>query len=127
MEEQWKDVLGFPDYKVSDLGNFIFKEKTKIGKGGCEIFLKERSLIKTKNIHNHIHMHLINGKIKKNTSLHRIVFETFKHEIPKGMIINHINGIKNDCRLINLECITQSENIIHAYKTGLYYKKYVKI
>lgn len=52
-------------------------------------------------------------------SLHKVVYETFVSKVEKGMIINHNNSLKNGNRLVNLEAITQSCNIIHAYKTGL--------
>jgi hypothetical protein len=48
---------------------------------------------------------------------------TFVGEIKKGYVINHINGIKSDNRLVNLEMVTQSENILHAYETGLIKRK----
>lgn len=50
---------------------------------------------------------------------HRLVWETFNGEIPKGLAINHKNGIKTDNRLVNLELVTYSENMIHAFRTGL--------
>lgn len=56
-------------------------------------------------------------KIKngKNYQLHRLIWETYKGEIPKGYIIHHINGNKKDNRIENLACISQKEhNIIHA-------------
>lgn len=36
------------------------------------------------------------------------------------LTVNHINGVKMDNRLVNLEAVTQSENMTHAYRTGLH-------
>lgn len=52
-------------------------------------------------------------------SVHRAVYESFVGDIPKGMQINHKDGDKlNNC-LENLEVVTPSENMQHAWKTGL--------
>lgn len=54
------------------------------------------------------------------TSVHRFVYETWHEKIvPKGMVINHIDGNKTNNHYLNLECITPSENTRHAYDTGL--------
>lgn len=50
---------------------------------------------------------------------HRLIWEATNGPIPEGMEINHINGIKNDNRLANLEVVTRSENARHAYRVGL--------
>lgn len=50
---------------------------------------------------------------------HRLIWESVNGPIPEGMQINHINGIKTDNRIDNLECVTQQENIRHAYENGL--------
>lgn len=49
--------------------------------------------------------------------IHRIVYETFVGDIPKNMVINHINGDKKDNRLENLELITPSKNRLHSIET----------
>lgn len=56
---------------------------------------------------------------EKNYLVHRVVYETFYGKIPDGLQINHINGVKSDNRLRNLEVVTASENIRHAVRTGL--------
>ena len=50
---------------------------------------------------------------------HRFIWEAVHGPIPEGMVINHINGIKTDNRLANLECVTQSRNTKPAFETGL--------
>ena len=51
--------------------------------------------------------------------LHCIVWETFIGEIPDSMQINHIDGDKHNNCLENLELVTPSENMCHAWKMGL--------
>lgn len=50
---------------------------------------------------------------------HRMIWESVHGPIPQGMQINHINGIKTDNRIVNLELVTPSENTKHAYRLGL--------
>jgi len=50
---------------------------------------------------------------------HRLIWESVSGPIPRGMQINHINGCKTDNRISNLEVVTPSENLSHAYRTGL--------
>lgn len=52
-------------------------------------------------------------------SWHRVVAETYLVKLNEDMVVNHINGIKTDNRVENLEWVTQSENILHAWETGL--------
>lgn len=59
-----------------------------------------------------------NGK-RIHASAHRLVWQHFFGDIPDGLIINHKNGIKDDNRPENLEVVTYSESIKHAYRFGL--------
>lgn len=56
---------------------------------------------------------------QKQMRIHRLVWEYFNGTIPKGMQINHVNGVGTDNSIKNLELCTQSENIRHADNLGL--------
>lgn len=46
---------------------------------------------------------------KRYLSFPKIVWETFKGDIPNGYVIDHKNKMKLDNRLTNLECISEKE------------------
>lgn len=50
---------------------------------------------------------------------HILKARTFLKPVPGKFYVNHINGIKIDNDEQNLEWVTSSENLIHAYVTGL--------
>ncbi|MCE7793455.1 hypothetical protein K8O68_13600 [Salipaludibacillus sp. CUR1] len=63
--------------------------------------------------------------------LHHIVMiladaEQYIEQMSKGMTINHISGDKADNSLNNLEYLSQTDNIIHAYVIGLKENKAVE-
>ena len=52
--------------------------------------------------------------------IHRLVTEAFlDRPNSESWQVNHINGDKRDNRLVNLEYVTPSENMRHAYANGL--------
>jgi hypothetical protein len=50
---------------------------------------------------------------------HRVVWEAVNGPVPDGMEINHVNGVKDDNRIANLELVTTQGNAQHAFAMGL--------
>jgi hypothetical protein len=103
MEEIWKSIPDYNGiYEVSNLGNVksLRFNKEKILKGGI-------------NTTGYNYVTIFKSNIKKNFCNHQLVAMAFLNHIPCGhnLVIDHINDIKTDNRLENLQIVTQRFNV----------------
>lgn len=120
MEEIWKDIIGFENlYQVSNLGRVKSLNRFRIGKSNKPVKVNERILKQRINNWGYLQVILCKENKLYCKYIHRLVCETFHpnpHELPQ---VNHINGIKTDNYVDNLEWCTLKENVQHSNKTGL--------
>ena len=114
MEEIWKDVIGYEGhYKVSNLGNVksIFR-MAKHYKGG-EKLIHEKQLKVGINKGGYFHVGLYKDGKSKTKKVHQLVAETFLRKPKNKNIVNHIDGVKNNNNVSNLEWTDHRGNMKH--------------
>lgn len=104
--EIWREI--YPGYQVSNFGrvkSFKFKSLRIM-----------RPLIARM----YLCFNLRVDGVYKYISAHRLVAEAFVPNPDNKPQVNHIDGNKFNNHVSNLEWVTASENVQHAYDTGLY-------
>ena len=122
-EEIWKCILGYEGlYEISNLGRVRsldkFREFTHPNGNRCKRFVFG-IILRNKLIRGYNTVILCNQQ-KKNKRICRLVAEMFIDNIFNKTQVNHINGIKTDDNVSNLEWVTPKENMKHAIDTGLF-------
>lgn len=122
-QEEWKPVpieqfKGL--YEISSHGRL--KACPKVTSDGRS--LPEKIIKPTETKSGYLQFKLHNNKFRFNVNAHKLVAITFgliywNEHSSSELQINHIDGNKHNNSVSNLEPCTPSENLLHAYRTGL--------
>ena len=116
MEEIWKDIKGFENaYQVSTSGRIRTKTR-EINSGKCSIRILESMPLKPLKGNCKYYLVGLYKKSKiKRLLVHRLVYENFIGEVPRGKTIDHIDNDPLNNRLDNLQLLTNRDNVSKYY------------
>jgi len=110
VQEIWVKIIGYDNYFISSIGRVKNNDGLILSPGTNRLGYKFVSLSK--------------NNIQKTKSIHGLVGQSFIKNPCGHKELNHINGIKSDNRIENLEWCTRSHNIKHAFRLGLNKPRY---
>lgn len=105
--EEWVILKDFPLYEVNRKGEIRNKKTKRIKKPQMDSW-------------GYNQVGLSNGSKKTiHKTVHRLVAKTFLDSARDDLQVNHIDGNKTNNSIDNLEFVTGSQNVKHAYDSGI--------
>jgi hypothetical protein len=120
--EIWKDIPGYEGmYQVSNMGNVKSLSREVLRNGEYPMKIKEKILKPGLSSNSYLIVILCKNNLKKTINVHMLVSMAFLNHKSDGtnkICVDHINNIKTDNRVINLQIITNRENSSKDKKNG---------
>ena len=111
MKEQYVILPQYPHYRICRDGRVFREEYTRIHQGKKILLpLKEIKQHICRNVYPALCVRDANDRVVK-VYVHRLVWMAYRGDIPKGMEISHINGVRIDSRLENLTTESHLDNM----------------
>ncbi len=119
--EVWKDFPKNPQYLVSNFGRVLSKSYEYYFVCNNQWIDSKPKIVKQSNNNSKKYWRcgIMIDKKQKHHATHRMVAETFipnPNNLPQ---VNHKDGNKDNNHVDNLEWISNDDNILHAWRTGL--------
>ena len=111
-----KEINGYDGYFIDTDGNVWTSKSGNNNTARTELKLLRLSKKRTGYLYANIYW---GTKVNQRSSLrvHRLVYEAFVGPITEGFVIDHINDIKSDNRLENLQMLSVAENTQKYWNT----------
>lgn len=120
--EKWKSVNGYTGYyEVSNMGRVKSLARYVYNAIHGKIWLTEKILSQYLK-HGYLVLVLYKKGVKSFASVHILVAKAWIPNPLKLPEVNHLRGMKTDCRSSQLEWSTESDNMKHSYEIGLHKK-----
>lgn len=119
--ETWIDVLNYEGiYKISSLGNLKSINRVKLKSNGVTQRCMGK-ILPQYDAGGYPAVTLCKNSISSRFGVHRLMVICFidRDYVKNKKVCNHIDGNKKNNALSNLESVSYSDNIIHAYKNKL--------
>ncbi|HGB6109795.1 TPA: NUMOD4 domain-containing protein [Salmonella enterica subsp. enterica serovar Thompson] len=111
--EYWKDIPGYEgSYQASNFGNVRSLDRVD-----CRGQSRKGRKLKAYRDGNkgYVAVSLLKGGVSTRVKVHRLIASVFIRLPMEGEQVNHINGIRDDNRVDNIEWVTCQQNIRHSF------------